>query len=477
MRSFRTVAATAACLALAACAHARKPDLSLPAAYEGPQAPPAGAVALDRWWTQFNDPQLTSLIESALTLNPDARSAAARLKEVRATTAQAFTTFLPQGDLAGAATQSHAKTLEGPTINIPGVSTGGTSETYSANLPVKWELDLFGRIFATREAAEGDISAAVFDYEATRAALASQTADAYFNVRGLAIQLDDANQTVKIEQQIYDEAAEKARRGLGARADADRAAGDLASSQAQAMSLQAELSVNERLLLILAGRTVAPTASLDIQPLVGAAPAVPQTLPSQLLERRPDIREAEAKVVGQKGRLRLANEAFFPTFYLTPGLGWTKYVQPGLTLATRTWSIGGSGTLPVLSIPNLMEQLHVQDARTEEAVIAYEKAVQTAFGEAETALVRLDANRRRVVVLTDGEARARRAYEASRIGYQHGLTDINTLLQVEEAWRQDRTQLTTAQVGSLRQAVAAFKAIGGGWSGAGTTPASAGGGK
>jgi NodT family efflux transporter outer membrane factor (OMF) lipoprotein len=403
MRSFRTVAATAACLALAACAHARKPDLSLPGAYEAPQgAPPAGAVALDHWWTTFNDPQLTSLIEGALAANPDARSAAARLKEARASAAQAFTTFLPQGDINGAATQSHAKNLQGPTINFPGVSTGGTTDTYTANFNVKWELDLFGRIFATREAAKGDIEAAVFDYEATRASLAAQTADSYFNIRGLAIQLDDANQTVRIEQQIYDEAKVKADRGLGARADADRVAGDLASSQAQAMALQAELSANERLLLILAGRTVAPTSSLDIQPNVGVAPAVPQTLPSQLLERRPDIREAEARVLGQTGRLRLANEAFFPTFYLTPGLGWTKYIQPGLTIATQTWSIGATGTQPILSIPNLMEQLHVQDARTEEAIIAYEKAVQTAFGEAETALVRLDANRRRVVVMTDG---------------------------------------------------------------------------
>ena len=470
MRISRTVVATAACLALAACAHARKADVRLPTAFEAPQAPPAGAVALDAWWTSFNDPQLTALVEGALTANPDARSAAARLKEAKATVEEAFFTFIPQGDINGAGSRTDSKTLQGPVISIPGFSNGGVSKTYSANLNVKWELDLFGRIFATREAAKGDLAAARFDYEATRASLAAQTADSYFNVRGLAIQLADANETVRIEKDLYDAAARKAKLGLGATSDADRVAGDLANAQSAAMNAEAELAANKRLLLILAGRTVDPTTSLNTPPNVGEAPAVPATLPSQLLERRPDVREAEAKVLGQKGRLTLANEAFFPTFYLTPGVGWSKYVLPGFTTASRTWTIGATGTQPLLSIPNLMAQLKVQDAHTEEAVIAYEKAVQTAFGEAEGALVRLDADRRRVAVLTDGEARAHRAYDAARLGYQRGLNDISTTLQAEQAWRGVRTRLTGAEVAELRQAVAAYKAVGGGWSGADKPP-------
>jgi outer membrane protein TolC len=110
-----------------------------------------------------------------------------------------------------------------------------------------------------------------------------------------------------------------------------------------------------------------------------------------------------------------------------------------------------------------MADLKAQSARTEQAIIAYEKAVQTAFQEAEGALVSLDADRRRVTLLVDGEARAERAYRAARIGYDRGLTDLDTLLSSERAWRVIRAQLVSAQVQALRRSVQAYKALGGGW--------------
>jgi outer membrane protein TolC len=118
---------------------------------------------------------------------------------------------------------------------------------------------------------------------------------------------------------------------------------------------------------------------------------------------------------------------------------------------------------PILSIPRLMAELKVQNARAEQAVTAYEKTVQTAFQEAEGALVNLDADRRRVALLAEGEVRARRAYEANRTGYARGLVDLSTTLSAEQAWRAVRTQLTSAQVQALRRSVQAMKAIGGGW--------------
>jgi multidrug efflux system outer membrane protein len=454
-----------ASLALAACASARKPDLRLPAAYEAPKtaAVPADAAVLDRWWTVFGDAQLDGLIDTALKANPDARSAAARLAEARATAQSGFTQFLPQGDARGQAERTHTTQLSGTVINFPGFSSSGTSEQDSANLNVSWELDLFGRIFAVSRAARGDIAAARFDYEASRASLAAQVGDAYFQARGLAIQLADAQATVRIEQELYTIADKRGRAGLAATSDADRVAGDLAQARAQAQSLEAELQAQRRTLLILAGRPIEPTANVDVPPNVGRIPPVPATIPSQLLERRPDVRRAQAQVQSASGRLLFQDLAFFPTFNLTPGLGWTKVVQPGFRSTTDSWTIGGSFSQPVFSIPKLLADLKAQNARTEQAVIAYEKSVQTAFGEAESALVRLDAANRRVAVLTEGERRAARAYEAARKGYSLGLTDLQTALSAEQSWRATRTQLTTAQVQGLRQAVTAFKALGGGW--------------
>ncbi|HEV2533067.1 TolC family protein [Phenylobacterium sp.] len=454
-----------ASLALAACASARKPDLRLPAAYEAPKTTgiPADAAVLDRWWTVFGDAQLDGLIDTALAANPDARSAAARLAEARATAQSGFTQFLPQGDASGSAKRTHTTQLSGAVINFPGFSTSGVTEQDTANLNVSWELDLFGRIFAVRRAARGDIAAARFDYEGARASLAAQVADAYFQARGLAIQLADAQATVRIEQELYDIASKRGQAGLAATSDADRVAGDLAQARAQAESLTAELQAERRTLLILAGRPIEPTTSVDVAPNVGRIPPAPATIPSQLLERRPDVRRAQAQVQSASGRLLYQDLAFFPLFNLTPGLGWSRVVEPGLRTTADSWTIGGSFTQPVFSIPKLLSDLKAQNARTEQAVIAYEKAVQTAFGEAESSLVRLDADNRRVALLTDGEARAARGYAAARKGYSLGLTDLQTALSAEQSWRATRTQLTTAQVAGLRQAVTTFKALGGGW--------------
>ncbi len=454
----------AAVLTLSACASPRKADLSLPAAFEAPaSAVAAEAVPLDRWWLAFDDPELTQLIEQALVANPDARAAAARLREVRAQRASAIAQLLPTGDARGAASRTETRQLSGTTVNIPGFSNNGVSEAYSANFNVSWELDLFGRLFAAARAANADFAAQRFAYEGARATLAAQVADAYFQACGLAIQLDDARQTARIQQGLYDIAAKRAAIGIAATQDPDRIAGDLSQARARAASLEADLQVQRRTLLILVGRTAEPTANMPVDAHVGTAPPVPASLPSELLARRPDVREAERRVASAGGLQDVAARAFFPTFTLTPGLGWSKSVQPSFRSTSQSWTLGGNVTQPILSIPRLIADLKVQNARTEQAVIAYEKVVQTAFAESEAALVRLDADRQGVAGLSEGEARAARAFKAAQLGYSLGLTDLEQALSAERTWRATRTQLTSAQVQALRRTVQAYQALGGGW--------------
>jgi NodT family efflux transporter outer membrane factor (OMF) lipoprotein len=453
-----------ACLALGACAHVRPADLRLPQAYEAPKgAAPAGAIDLDRWWLAFGDAELTGLVDQALVNNPDARSAAARLNEARANRVEALVHFLPQGDVTGSTRQTDTKQLAGTVFNIPGFSSNGISNASAVNFNVSWEVDIFGRFFAARKAVNGDIAAARFYYEGARASLAASVADAYFPARGLAIQLGDARETARIERDLYDAATKRAAVGIAASSDADRVAGDLAQAEAQAAGLEAELQAQRRTLLILAGRTIEPTTNVAIDASVGQLPPIPATIPSELLKRRPDVREAEARVASAAGRSDADVLAFLPTLNFTPGLGWSKQSQPGFTTTLQTSTLGGAFTQPLLSIPKLLAELKAQNARTEQAVIAYEKAVQTAFSDSEGALVRLDADRKRVALLTDGEARAQRGYRASKIGYDRGLTDLQTALSAEQSWRATRSQLTAAQVQAFRRTVQAYKALGGGW--------------
>jgi NodT family efflux transporter outer membrane factor (OMF) lipoprotein len=461
-------AALLACLALGACAHVRPADVRLPQAYEGSNAgpavrAPAGSIDLDHWWLTFGDSELTGLVDQALVNNPDARSAAARLAEARANRVEALVHYLPQGDITGSTRRTDTHQLAGTVFNFPGFSSNGVSDASAVNFNASWEVDIFGRFLAARKAVNGDIAAARFDYEGARASLAASVADAYFQARGLAIQLADARETARIERELYDSATKRAAVGIAATSDADRVAGDLAQAEAQAAGLEAELQAERRTLLILAGRTIEPTANVPIAASVGQLPAVPASIPSELLKRRPDVREAEARVAAASGRSDADVLAFLPTLTYTPALGWQKQSQPGFSVTAQTLVTGGAFTQPLLSIPRLLAELKAQNARTEQAVIAYEKAVQTAFSDSEGTLVRLDADRQRVALLADGETRARRGYEAAKLGYDRGLTDLQTALSAEQSWRATRSQLTAAQVQAFRRTVQAYKALGGGW--------------
>ncbi len=459
--------AVLAFLALGACAHVRPADVRLPVAFEGAKGgadrAPAGSIDLDRWWLTFKDPELNGLIDQALARNPDARSAEARLREARANRIESLTHYLPQGDVSGSDRRTDTHQLAGTVINFPGFTTSGVTDAAGVNFNVSWEADIFGRFFATREAANGDLAAARFDYEGARASLAANVADTYFQARGLAIQLEDARETQRIEQELYDTATKRAAVGLAATSDADRVAGDLAQAKAQAEGLAAQLQAQRRALLILAGRIVEPTSNIAVDASVGNLPAVPDSLPSELLKRRPDVREASARVAAASGRKETDILAFLPTLDWTPGLTWQKQSQPGFSVTAYSVINGAAITQPLLSIPRLLAELKAQDARTEQAVIAYEKAVQTAFSDSEGALVGLDADRKRVALLTEGEARAARGYRASKLGYDRGLNDLQTTLSAEQSWRATRSQLTAAQVQAARRTIQAYKALGGGW--------------
>jgi NodT family efflux transporter outer membrane factor (OMF) lipoprotein len=447
-----------------------KPDTRLPAAFDAPVGAPEQDGSLERWWTRYGDPQLEALVDQALTSAPDARSALARLREAMAVRSSALAAFSPQGSIQASSTGTSTTILSGGKYIIPGsggqsipFTNSGWTNSQSANFDVSWELDLFGRRATTRHKADADLAAARFDYAASRADLAANVADSLFQARGLAIQLEDARETERLQRQLSDIARKKAAYGLGTTADADQAESQTAQAAAQTADLVSQLHVARRSLLILVGRGSDPLDSLPTAAQAGAAPPVPGSVPGQLLARRPDVREAAAKLKSASGQLTLDELALFPKFTLQPGVGLTSSNGGFAPSSTDLWSIGLGLAQPVLDLPRLRAEIRAQGARADQAAIAYEKAVQTAFGEAESALVELGSDEERVRLLTTGEAQARSAYDSARKGYAAGINDLTTTLSAERTWRTARTALTGAQVQALRRSVQAFKALGGGW--------------
>jgi NodT family efflux transporter outer membrane factor (OMF) lipoprotein len=460
-------------MALSGCAldtRIPKPDIHLPAAYEAgsAQGPAAPADTLDRWWLQFDDPQLTGLVEQALVASPDAKSALGRLREANATLRETIVGLLPQGDFKANASAEHISDRYSnisPSLGqfLSEFSGAGNDQVYSGGLNATWQLDVFGRDLMTINAASDDFAAQRFDYEATRMGLAASVATDLFQARGLAIQLADARENSRLAHEIASVSDKKAAAGLGTSADAARLESDAIALDAQVAQTDALLKGAIRSLLVLVGRGADPSATLPIEAIARPAPAVPATAPGALLARRPDVREAELNVRLAAAELRLDKTALLPTFTLQPSYQYLRQVQPGFTTETITGAAGVGVTVPVLSLPKLLEEIRAQGARGEQAVAAYEKALQTAYGDAENGLATLQADEARVGLLKTATDKSRFAYDAARKGYDLGLTDTTSLVQAEQEWRQTRSTYTAAATSALLDAVTTFKALGGGW--------------
>jgi multidrug efflux system outer membrane protein len=472
--------AGAATLAMAACAAGvRKADVTLPAAYEAPPGTQVLApVELDRWWTIFGDDQLDRLEEQALKSGPDAKTQVARLIEATATRKSAILQTYPTGDITGGPNRQSTSSFGGtPAGDLFPV--GGVTEDDHLDFKVSWEFDFLGALADARKAARYDFTATRFNVEAARASLVANVADSYFQARGLAIQIDDATDEVNIETQLLKTATVKVERGLGVRSDADRIAGDLAQAKSNLDNYQAQEHAAQRLLLILVGRGPEPVEHLPLIADVPDPPQLPTAVPGELLTRRPDVRQADAEMRAAIVRTKLDKEEVFPNITIMPALGIAHNVAPGVgvvqtalgflftpqqqTTNTNYWSIGANIDQPVLDIPRILQDAKAQGARAEQAVIAYEHTVQTAYGDAENAMVELSSDERRIKILEDGETRARRAYDDERIRYRAGLDDVTTVLSAEQTWRTDRSDLTAERVQALRRAVQTYKALGGGW--------------
>lgn len=465
-RAITSAIITAACLAtgLGACADSSisKPELRLPTAFEASQTgtgvPPA---VLDRWWTSFNDPQLEGLIEAALVSAPDARTALARVEEARALRSTRYRGLLPKGDLQGSVThqETNQQVIGG---GFAGFNVPGGLDAASAQFNASWELDVFGRARTGRRVADSDLLAAQFNAEAARSLLAADVGRALFQARSAAIQLADAQETVRIARELARVSGIRAERGLASGGDAARVRADREQAEAEIIRLEAAVKTAKRSLLVLVGRGADPLDSLPVEAVAQPAPDLPPTAPADLLARRPDVREAEARVRVAADTAKLAGLALLPTFNLTGSASYNRN-RGAFDVNTSVWSAGVNALLPVLDRPRLLAALRGDRARGEQAVIAFEKAVQTAYGDAENAMTLLEADKARTERLTSAESEARYAYNASNRGYQAGLTDLTTLLEVERTWRAAQTGLTAARTQALLDAVTAFQALGGGW--------------
>jgi NodT family efflux transporter outer membrane factor (OMF) lipoprotein len=472
------VAAGLAALSLVGCATPTAPPplrASLPPQYDATPAEASLPVAaLNTWWTLYRDSQLDALERQALSHAPDAQAAAARLREAKATLSTALMPFNPQGGVtATGATQNTQLDggnvdLSGLPLKVPLVALGQTSSS-DAEFDVSWEIDLFGRRAAANRVAKADLAAARFAFEGARASLAAAVADSLFTARGLAQEAQAAREALKQDQVLAGLVRMQVQSGLAPASDLSRTGVEVAKAQAQVIALEAELSAQQRSLLVLIGDGTAPLSALPISPDAAAAdedgpPLLPAAAPGDLLERRPDVREAEARLRSAFGSILVDKLELFPHFSILPGVGVSELSRPGNTYTTSLWSLGLGLAVPVLDRPRLLAVVKAQDARAVQAAADYEKTVQTAYGEASSILGELDADEREAALLAQAASQAKAASDAAQAGYAAGVQDWRSAVEAQQAWSSASAALAQARTQALRRSVQAFKALGGGWS-------------
>lgn len=436
----------------------KRPQMAVPETFRDTPAPADGASLADRaWWDLISDPNLQALIDEALGSSFDARIAAARVEQYRANAGIARSGLFPQVSGSGAWQRGRDSAYVYPPGPKP------VTEGYSAQFQVSWELDLWGRLRRLNEAGRARYLASVEGQRGVALSLVSDVATAYYTLCELDRELEIAGNTVKAYQGVYDLFDMQLQGGTASALQTSSAEGALGTVAATVPSLEAQVTAQENLLCLLVGR---PPGAVPRSPLPSTAELpldIPAGLPSALLERRPDILQAEQALVASNADIGAAKASMFPTLSLTGLLGGVSPQVNQLFGSGKTWNVTPGIFQPIFFGGELWSQVQAARAYYGESLAAYEQTVTQAFAEVSSSLV---AHQKLALAETQ-QARSVEAFnEAVRISnkrYVAGLASYYEVLQALQNLYPAQLALAKIRYQRLSNFVTLYKALGGGW--------------
>lgn len=439
------------------------PAVDVPAGWSGldSAAGPVTSVAeagdISRWWLVLHDPLLSELMAEALRASPDLRLAQARLREARGRRMVAAAGLFPSVTAGGNARRSEASEEAG---------NGASTNLFSAGFDADWELDVFGGVRRSLEAAGADLEASAANLYDSRVSLVAEVALNYVEVRSQQARLAIARDNLTSQSETLQLTEWRAQAGLVGSQDVEQARSNREQTLAQIPSLEISLAEAEHRLEILLGR---PPGTLHARlAAAGSLPVVPEQvgvgIPADALRRRPDIRAAERTLAAETARVGVAEAERYPAFSLSGSIGLEALHLSDLgNSGAGTSSLIAGVTAPIFNAGKLRSQVEIQDAVREQAQVSYEQTVLAALQEVENALVSLARNRERSQALaTAGEA-ARNAAQLARYRYSTGLIDFQPVLDTERNVRSVEDSLAVTRADSVLALIRLYKALGGGW--------------
>ena len=471
----RTLTAVTALLAMtvSGCApvgpNYKRPDLAPPPGYRhAASTVPAESMADIPWWQVFEDPQLQALLRDAIANNLDLRLAVARVQEARALAGVAKSFLYPDINLTAGYAGNQASRNSQP----PGALENGdrtyNNTSLAANL--SWEADLFGRLRRNNEAAFARYLATEEGRRAVLVTLVSDVASAYFLLQELDLQLTIARNTLGLNERTVVFYTDRLNGGVSNRLEVDQARANRAITAASIPELERQIAVLENAVSVLAGR--APGAIVRGTTLGDKVlpPVAPVGVPAALLERRPDVIQAERELMAANADVGAAKALFYPRISLTGSLGTISGdLGDFLKGDSIIWSVGAGLFQPLFNAGRIKRNHEAAQARFDQAVVVYQRAALNAYREVADALISAQKLAEARTVLEDGVVALRDAGELSRLRYDQGLsTYLEVLYADQELFRQE-LQLARTRGAQLRVIAQLYRALGGGWQAEATT--------
>jgi NodT family efflux transporter outer membrane factor (OMF) lipoprotein len=434
-----------------------RPDVEMPAQWKEAGdwvvAKPSDAVPKGKWWEVFDDPVLNALAEQVSVSNQNLKAAEARYTQARAAVQAARSGLFPTLGASAAATRSRA-----------------SGRNYTIGLNASWEIDLWGRIRRLIEAARAGEEASAADLENARLSLQAELATDYFQLRVTDVQRDLFEDTVKAFQASYNVTQNRYNSGVAARVDVVQAESQLLSTQAQAIDLRATRATLEHAIAILIGKAPA-SFTLEPRKFQVRIPQIPPSLPSTLLERRPDIAVAERDMAAANARIGVAQAAYFPALSLTGGAGFASdSLRTLISAPSRFWSLGVGLAGTLLDFGARSANVATARAAYDETVAHYRETVLEALGDVENNLATLHWLAEEAKVQQEAARAARESVVLTVNQYKAGTVSYLNVVQVQATQLSEERTTVTLLGRQLAASVALIRGLGGDWSEAAPSP-------
>jgi len=416
---------------------------------------------LARWWENLNDPILDSLVQRAIVSNRELQMAAARVRIARALQGTAVADLLPTIG-ASASYMNARRSRNALAFPVRLIDT----ETYQAGFDASWEIDLFGGKRRALEAARADLLAVEEELRAVLVSLLAELGRNYVELRGTQRRLAIAAENIRIQQEMLEITRLRFEKGLASELDVAQSEALLASTQAKVPTLETTVRRTINRIAVLLGQEpslLVSELSSDAR-IPAPPPEIPETLPADLLRRRPDVRRSERQLAAATARIGVATAELFPKFILSGSAAYQSLDTENLVSPdSKMWSAGPSIRWRLLEFPRLRAQINAQTAQQEQALAAFEQTVLVAIEEVENALTSYARERKRFDLLQRSVESSRRALELANELYTKGLGEFVNVLLAERTLFENEDALIQSQTAISENLVALYKALGGGW--------------